>query len=78
MRSSNLLPGFRPRAKAIIGRRFIHAYDHATGSAAANCAAIAGKHHEIYLSDIRRGDPSKWKTIIREPFGTVQLNRHDQ
>lgn len=24
-----------------------------------------GKHHEIYLSDIRRADPAKWKTIIR-------------
>lgn len=28
-----------------------------------------GKHHEIYLSDIRKADPSKWKTIIRQPFG---------
>jgi len=27
-----------------------------------------GKHHEIYLSDIRRGDPSRWKTIIRQPM----------
>ena len=27
-----------------------------------------GKHHEIYLSDIRRGDPKKWKTIIRQPM----------
>lgn len=27
----------------------------------------AGKHHEIYLSDIRKADPSKWKTIIRQP-----------
>ena len=26
----------------------------------------AGKHHEIYLSDIRRGDPKNWKTIIRQ------------
>ncbi|MEH6434713.1 GyrI-like domain-containing protein [Massilia sp. DD77] len=30
--------------------------------------ALAGKHHEIYLSDIRRGDPSRWKTIIRQPM----------
>lgn len=29
--------------------------------------AMSGKHHEIYLSDIRRADPSKWKTIIRQP-----------
>jgi hypothetical protein len=30
--------------------------------------ARAGKHHEIYLSDIRRADPQKWKTIIRQPM----------
>jgi hypothetical protein len=28
----------------------------------------AGKHHEIYLSDIRKADPAKWKTIIRQPL----------
>jgi len=28
-----------------------------------------GKHHEIYLSDIRKADPAKWKTIIRQPMG---------
>ncbi|OEU59503.1 MAG: hypothetical protein BA870_01440 [Desulfuromonadales bacterium C00003094] len=27
-----------------------------------------GKHHEIYLSDIRKGNPANWKTIIRQPF----------
>lgn len=27
-----------------------------------------GKHHEIYLSDIRRADPKNWKTIIRQPM----------
>lgn len=27
-----------------------------------------GKHHEIYLSDIRRTDPAKWKTVIRQPM----------
>jgi len=25
------------------------------------------KHHEIYLSDPRRGAPEKWKTIVRQP-----------
>lgn len=25
-----------------------------------------GKHHEIYLSDIRRAAPENWKTIIRQ------------
>jgi len=27
-----------------------------------------GKHHEIYMSDIRKTAPSKWKTIIRQPM----------
>jgi len=27
-----------------------------------------GKHHEIYLSDIRRAAPEKWKTIVRQPM----------
>lgn len=27
----------------------------------------AGKHHEIYLSDIRRAGPEKWQTVIRQP-----------
>lgn len=26
------------------------------------------KHHEIYLSDVRRAKPENWKTIIRQPF----------
>lgn len=29
---------------------------------------LTGKHHEIYLSDIRKAAPSKWKTIIRQPM----------
>lgn len=31
-------------------------------------SALTGKHHEVYLSDIRRADPSRWKTIIRQPM----------
>jgi hypothetical protein len=31
-------------------------------------AARSGKHHEIYLSDIRRADPKAWKTIVRQPM----------
>jgi hypothetical protein len=31
-------------------------------------AKLAGKHHEIYLSDIRRAAPEKWRTIIRQPM----------
>lgn len=27
-----------------------------------------GKHHEIYLSDIRKANPAKWKTVIRQPM----------
>jgi hypothetical protein len=27
-----------------------------------------GKHHEIYLTDIRKADPAKWKTVIRQPM----------
>jgi hypothetical protein len=34
----------------------------------ANGQKLSGKHHEIYLSDIRRADPEKWKTIIRQPM----------
>mgnify|MGYP000297795913 CR=1 FL=1 len=29
---------------------------------------LRGKHHEIYLTDIRRANPSRWKTIIRQPM----------
>ena len=28
----------------------------------------SGKHHEVYLSDIRRAAPEKWKTIVRQPM----------
>lgn len=34
----------------------------------ANTSALRGKHHEIYLSDIRRAAPEKWKTVIRQPM----------
>lgn len=27
-----------------------------------------GKHHEIYLSDVRKTDPAKWKTVLRQPM----------
>jgi hypothetical protein len=29
---------------------------------------LTGKHHEIYLSDTRKANPAKWKTIIRQPM----------
>jgi len=38
---------------------------------------LGGKHHEIYLSDIRKADPTKWKTVIRQPLAVtgVQTRR---
>ena len=31
-------------------------------------------HHEIYLSDARRVDPQKWKTVIRHPIKQLKEN----
>ena len=39
----------------------LHAGIHAMGK------TPIGRHHEIYLSDIRKAAPEKWKTIIRQP-----------
>lgn len=30
--------------------------------------SLAGKHHEIYLSDMRKISPDKYRTIIRQPL----------
>ncbi len=30
------------------------------------------RHHEIYLSDMRKADKSKWKTVIRHPIRKVK------
>lgn len=35
---------------------------------AAQGRALAGKHHEIYLTDPRKGDPARGRTIIRQPM----------
>ena len=40
----------------------VHAFIEANGS------RLRGKHHEIYLSDIRKAASAKWKTIIRQPM----------
>lgn len=40
----------------------VHAFIEKSGS------RRTGKHHEIYLSDIRRAAPEKWKTIVRQPM----------
>jgi hypothetical protein len=29
---------------------------------------LSGKHHEIYLTDARRVDPAKMKTVVRQPY----------
>lgn len=35
----------------------------------AECGSeLIGKHHEIYLTDIRRATPENWKTVIRQPM----------
>ncbi len=39
----------------------VHAYIETIGK-------LSGKHHEIYLSDIRKASPDKWKTVVRQPF----------
>ena len=33
-----------------------------------NGSRRVGKHHEIYLSDLRRVAPEKWKIIVRQPM----------
>jgi hypothetical protein len=32
--------------------------------------SLRGRHHEIYLSDVRRTDPERLRTIIRQPVET--------
>ena len=29
---------------------------------------LRDKHHEIYLTDIRRAAPENWKTVVRQPY----------
>jgi len=29
---------------------------------------LNGRHHEIYLSDIRKASPDMWRTVIRQPI----------
>ncbi|MEW2461559.1 MULTISPECIES: GyrI-like domain-containing protein [Microbacterium] len=33
---------------------------------------MTGRHHEVYLSDIRRTDPAKLRTILRQPVARVE------
>lgn len=39
---------------------------------AARGATLRAKHHEIYLSDMRRVAPAKLRTIIRQPFAETE------
>jgi hypothetical protein len=32
---------------------------------------MSGHHHELYLSDHRRTEPAKLKTILRQPVRTA-------
>ncbi len=36
----------------------------------ANGFAPTGRHHEIYLSDARKTEPARLKTILRQPIST--------
>ncbi len=38
----------------------------------ANGYVEAGKHHEIYLTDITRAAPENWRTILRQPVKPVK------
>ena len=40
-------------------------------------AEKTGKHHEIYLTDIRRAAPENWKTLLRQPFQESLLDNPD-
>jgi hypothetical protein len=33
-----------------------------------DCVGLGGKHHEIYLGDPRKADPTKLKTVLRHPL----------
>jgi hypothetical protein len=36
-----------------------------------DCVGSGGKHHEIYLGDPRKADPTKLKTVLRHPVEKV-------
>ena len=36
---------------------------------------MTGKHHEIYLSDLRRTAPDKLRTILRQPVRPARTPR---
>jgi hypothetical protein len=48
----------------------MHAFMQANGCQ--DQVGLGGKHHEIYLGDPRRADPSKLKTVLRHPVQKVK------
>jgi hypothetical protein len=40
--------------------------------------APVGRHHEIYLSDSRRTEPAKWRTILRQPVTAAPRSCRDR
>jgi hypothetical protein len=36
-----------------------------------NGLRMRGRHHEIYLSDARRVEPAKLRTILRQPVAAI-------
>lgn len=41
----------------------------------ANDFSDARQHHEIYLSDARKVEPARWKTVIRHPVRRLEKNK---
>ena len=39
-----------------------------------NDFASGRQHHEIYLSDVRKAAPEKWKTVVRHPIRPKEPN----
>jgi len=37
-----------------------------------DCVGLGGKHHEVYLGDPRRADPTKLKTVLRHPVEKIR------
>jgi hypothetical protein len=37
-------------------------------------SCLAGRHHEIYLSDARKVEPARLKTILRQPVAAGARN----
>ena len=56
----NKFPTYCPVYHSFVKAK-VHAFIAAVGKR-------TGRHHEIYLSDIRKADPAKWKTVIRQPL----------